>query len=666
MKTLASLFLLLIFLLSLPSFSQAQTSLQSAPIRSSMKRGFPSETPGSGSNAPVSSHFFKPLSASVLLPSGVDSLPINSTWSFQSNGRALHSMQIDPSNPSNIHAVITAMTDNSGKDLGSVSRRAMYTFSSDAGKHWTQPTILGKFRSGYADMKLFQRNGKYVPVIAAHAYVDATGNPTISDLWIEKGNPGDGNFAVCKGNDTIPATGYVGLIIWPSIAVSNDGKFVYMISSVSPATGGSPDQLQFGVWKMDAAQDSAVFQGWSAEPGSTDANNPGAGICLGGAYRIGVSQSGHIGVTWQNSASGNPSTDGSIYFSESTDSGKTWSSTIPTIASGPTLTGRTVADNASNTYAWTPSSHLDFWYDGDQPRLIYVGFYNDAPSYYLPYTSEIYYVPDAVEGDSIPVAIGELNASPGSLIVPNFINLGGNDVDLQELTTIQWITVARTADPKHFAVFYQSYVAGDTEVFSDDTGTVIFGYSSIFYSTTLDGGHSWSDPTPFMVNSGSASQKFDFRFPSVSDFNQTGATGITYHCSFAVDTAAGYVDSLNTPTTPSGVPGFDDIGYAHASVTASVDAVSENAAASSLQLTPNFPDPFASATTIQFTLTSESLVLLTVTDMLGRPVATLVNGRLGPGDHTAMFNAGDLPDGVYRYTLQANGVSVSKSMSHLR
>lgn len=661
MKTLIRIILLILLAVQLPSLSQGQTSTNPAAIRKTMRNSFPSEAGGLNTPLPQGTNLFHPLPASVLLPSGLDSMPVEGTWDFQSNSRALHNIQIDPSNSNNIHAVITGTTNISGTDPGSLTRRCFYTFSSDAGKHWTTPVILSKFRSGYADMQLFERNNQWVPVIAAHQYTNAAGTETISSLWVEKGNPGDGNFANCLGSSTT-LEGIGSLIIWPCIAVSPDSKSVYMISSVSPATTSSgEDQLQFGVWSLGENQDTAIFQGWTAEPGSTDNTNPDAGITSGGTYRIEVSQSGHIGVMWLNTepatSANSPSPDGSIYFSESTDGGNTWSSSIPYIVEGANLTERL---DASGNYLWTPSGSLDFWYDGDQPHFMYVGDFDDASNNtYLPYSTEIYYVPDAVEGDSIAVANATLNVggSPGSGEIPSILNLSSDVIDMQELP-IAWPTVARTTDSNHFSVFYQTHIEGDTEVFVDDTGTVIFAYSSIFYSSTLDGGQTWSDPQPFMVNASGASQKFDYRFPMVSYLNPSGESGITYHCAFAVDSAAGHVDSV-------GQPGFDVIGYGHATASVSFSGVS-NANGPTSVSTSSYPNPFTAYTTINFTLPSESNVLLTVTDVLGRSVATLVNGRLGVGEHSSVFSPQNLADGVYRYTLQANGVSISGSMTLVR
>lgn len=81
----------------------------------------------------------------------------------------------------------------------------------------------------------------------------------------------------------------------------------------------------------------------------------------------------------------------------------------------------------------------------------------------------------------------------------------------------------------------------------------------------------------------------------------------------------------------------------------------------SFALHPNAPNPFAVSTTMRFTLGPESkssTVRLVIHDLLGRPVRTLVEGRLGPGSHSGRWDGRDprgklLPAGVYFYVLTA-------------
>ena len=71
-------------------------------------------------------------------------------------------------------------------------------------------------------------------------------------------------------------------------------------------------------------------------------------------------------------------------------------------------------------------------------------------------------------------------------------------------------------------------------------------------------------------------------------------------------------------------------------------------------LDQNYPNPFNPSTTIQFALPNQAHVLLTIYDMLGREVTTLVNDQIQAGVHKVQFNADGLPSGVYFYRIQAN------------
>jgi hypothetical protein len=68
-------------------------------------------------------------------------------------------------------------------------------------------------------------------------------------------------------------------------------------------------------------------------------------------------------------------------------------------------------------------------------------------------------------------------------------------------------------------------------------------------------------------------------------------------------------------------------------------------------LLQNYPNPFNPNTSFEFRVPGSRLVALRVYDLLGREVATLVNGNVEAGSHTVRFNAAGLPSGVYYYRL---------------
>jgi len=71
-------------------------------------------------------------------------------------------------------------------------------------------------------------------------------------------------------------------------------------------------------------------------------------------------------------------------------------------------------------------------------------------------------------------------------------------------------------------------------------------------------------------------------------------------------------------------------------------------------LQANYPNPFNPTTTIEFSLAHPSEVTLTVYNMLGEEVASLLSGEiLDDGFQSADFEATSLPSGVYMYVMTA-------------
>ncbi len=70
-------------------------------------------------------------------------------------------------------------------------------------------------------------------------------------------------------------------------------------------------------------------------------------------------------------------------------------------------------------------------------------------------------------------------------------------------------------------------------------------------------------------------------------------------------------------------------------------------------LLPNYPNPFNPQTTITYELPEEANVNLSVYDLQGRRVAVLVDGYCEAGRRQVVWNAADMPSGVYMAVLQA-------------
>jgi pectin methylesterase-like acyl-CoA thioesterase len=83
-------------------------------------------------------------------------------------------------------------------------------------------------------------------------------------------------------------------------------------------------------------------------------------------------------------------------------------------------------------------------------------------------------------------------------------------------------------------------------------------------------------------------------------------------------------------------------------------------------LHPNYPNPFNPATVIPFELADAGYVRLTVHDVLGRNVATLIDAEKQGGRHEVKFNAGGLAGGVYVYRLESGAGFASGLMSLIK
>ena len=79
-------------------------------------------------------------------------------------------------------------------------------------------------------------------------------------------------------------------------------------------------------------------------------------------------------------------------------------------------------------------------------------------------------------------------------------------------------------------------------------------------------------------------------------------------------------------------------------------------------LQQNYPNPFNAATTINYQLSSSSLVSLKVFDALGREVSNLVNEVQPTGSHTVMWDAMNVSSGVYFYRLATSSLTQTKKM----
>jgi hypothetical protein len=80
----------------------------------------------------------------------------------------------------------------------------------------------------------------------------------------------------------------------------------------------------------------------------------------------------------------------------------------------------------------------------------------------------------------------------------------------------------------------------------------------------------------------------------------------------------------------------------------------------------NYPNPFNPVTTISFTLQTRSKTRLSVFDVTGRLITTIVDDELDAGPHQFTWKAGHSASGVYFYRLTADDYSLTRKMMLLK
>ena len=129
---------------------------------------------------------------------------------------------------------------------------------------------------------------------------------------------------------------------------------------------------------------------------------------------------------------------------------------------------------------------------------------------------------------------------------------------------------------------------------------------------------------------------------------------------------AGYKATTNLNAAGSDGKIIGSTFWSFGGVLAGVSPLSSSNVPVKFALSQNFPNPFNPTTTINYNLSKSIQVSLKIYDVLGREVATLVNGVQEAGQKTAVWDASHIASGVYFYKLVAGDFSDVKRMILLK
>jgi len=149
----------------------------------------------------------------------------------------------------------------------------------------------------------------------------------------------------------------------------------------------------------------------------------------------------------------------------------------------------------------------------------------------------------------------------------------------------------------------------------------------------------------------------DGKFPTGSGYTSVygidvDAVGNVYTPSYNGWTIEKWVFTGQLPTVPITVLGVER-----------VDGINP----STFSLAQNYPNPFNPSTTIEFGITERARITLTVYNVAGELITTLVNGtEFESGNYKITFDASRLASGTYIYRLNNGITTISKKMTLIK
>jgi hypothetical protein len=194
--------------------------------------------------------------------------------------------------------------------------------------------------------------------------------------------------------------------------------------------------------------------------------------------------------------------------------------------------------------------------------------------------------------------------------------------------------------------------------FDEGVGNIAFDKTINENHGTLFGGVQWTDDSaPLQPGWLQITTDSGFCLPNTSTdielfFDATEVDTGDYYASIIVKS--------NDPFTPSILVPI------HMIVSSTVGLDNDLTTPLVFNLYQNYPNPFNPSTIIKYSIPKTSKVKLTLFNLLGEEVTTLVNEEKNAGYHQVDFNANNLPSGIYFYQLKTNSYVETKKMILLK
>jgi spore germination protein YaaH len=227
--------------------------------------------------------------------------------------------------------------------------------------------------------------------------------------------------------------------------------------------------------------------------------------------------------------------------------------------------------------------------------------------------------------------------------------------------------LGRATSPDYAPAFYTGYLKA-TYVGDKATGSSFTGVAgSAFQGVSGQFGQTYPEDYPDYITPTGGSI-------AALNYNGTQTAGVQYAGTFGSGAVPGKLVYLGFAFETIGSAATRDtlvariLDFFESTTDAPPAAPSATPLPSSFALSQNFPNPFNPATCIEVTVPVNrgGHVRLTVYDLLGRAVATLIDDARQPGRYVLSFDATGLASGVYLYRLEAGSTTIVKHMLYLK
>ncbi len=467
-------------------------------------------------------------------------------------------------------------------------------------------------------------------------------------LMNRKTGVGPGTWTSSLVMDTIPT---IPGVLWVQTAVSGD--YLIAIGSYTDSASAQPNRVTMGGVRTPQVYSRYQFSTnkWVVKnqllPGYDNSR-----VYAGGGDNYSIDAKG------SNVAILMGGTFDDVALWKSTDAGATWSKTIidsfpvPAYVSKKLLDTTETNDGAMNVVLDNNGLAHCFW----GRRLIMDDDTTDDSYSYFPSVNGIIYWKEGTPTSDLQVVTTLCDENSNGT---NDLSASWNDVSARygslAITTMPSATVGPDG------TIYLTY----SSLNEIDGSTDSKNFRDIYLVYSRDNGATWSSTisaTNSTLSTGQINLTYWIEFNTEQVFPSAASlVNNKLHLTYMHKTTIGRYDATNNPSAV----GTHNICYMSidtASIFAGTFTGVEEAKNDLFVLGQNYPNPFTGATVIPVSFTRNTNVKVSVIDLMGKEIYSENFKNIPAGSNNLNINLGNVPSGVYIYSIEADGFKTARRM----